>query len=295
MTLQAFTNFIDLIQLKNRLTAVFSTYQNELSQESNKHFSSAREAVDLVVIELFNDFDLELIKIQRKQLIKEKHITWSEIVPVIESKRIKGLKDWIESDKFQSTLELKIDRKKVKNKKILLIKRLEKIIQQDGVMSEKLMNEAMIEIINNIFGDDGNLNPLEQAILFGDVTDDIFGYGPLGPFIRDKTLSDLIEMQPDGSFFSTGKRVQVFEDDENTLLLGIGVIAIDQPVELLFEFDNEENRDNSLSLLLNLNVEKQDNWVNYTDNVGNTFRLPQSYKIRKTKRYQMFENLTYEM
>lgn len=61
------------------------------------------------------------------------------------------------------------------------------------------------------FSDSAQCNPLEAVFLFQAIADELFGYGPIGTFIRNFKI---VEMSEDGSFTVDGKVATIEFDSE---------------------------------------------------------------------------------
>ena len=68
---------------------------------------------------------------------------------------------------------------------------------------------------------------MHKSVLTQTVLDEVFGFGPLGPVLRDPTVGDVMVNGPDSVFVERGGRFEkssVFFKDENHLLVTINKI-----------------------------------------------------------------------
>lgn len=69
------------------------------------------------------------------------------------------------------------------------------------------------KIAEEVFKEDSELLPLEKVLLFQHVTDEVFSYGPLSPFLR--SFSNL-RMNEDGSYSAGNRILKIkFHDDQH--------------------------------------------------------------------------------
>lgn len=115
-------------------------------------------------------------------------------------------------------------------------------------------------LCDKIFVQSNQFPPFLQLVLIQEVCDEIFGFGPLSPFIR---VFPEMEMLQDGSFRALKQVVGVKD-----------IVPVDQPLQV--EFDNDLHREEVLALFkLNCRSHTEDGFVEYTQ--------PDSWKIRIPK------------
>ncbi len=126
----------------------------------------------------------------------------------------------------------------------------------DEPMAATAMHTALYE---KIFVPSNQFPPFLQIMLIQEVCDEIFGYGPLSPFIR---VFPEMEMLQDGSFRALKQVVGVKE-----------IVPVDKPLQV--EFDNDLHREEVLALFkLNCRSVTEDGFVEYTREDTWKMRIP---------------------
>ena len=284
------TRFVELVQVFNRLNTTFTVDQRSLTKDVIEYFGNVLNTFDKTFIELIDELNLELVRFPGSTNMLGETKVWNEVYPVVRSDKIDRLRKLVESDHFNSLLEISVNNEAIRKLRKTHVYYLEKVVERSSYITEKLQRELVRELTQNVISIETTLSVMEQGFLIAEIMDDFFGYGPLGLFLRDRTLSKLIEMREDGSFWATGERFEVFEEDPDVLLAGIGVFSIGEPVQLELEFDDENHKHECLASLRICELHEKDDCNEYKDSHGNIFRLPKSYEPQKTARSQILES-----
>ena len=111
-------------------------------------------------------------------------------------------------EKFKPNLELIKERKQENIESLRQFLSSIDILEDNDVPDEKLdlIKKKATEIA---YGDPAPLSKYEQGILLENMLDELFGFGPLTPYIKDPEVENPIEMTLDGSFYANGKRLDI--------------------------------------------------------------------------------------
>ncbi len=291
MRLRSTTKFIELIELVNRLAAITADQKNTAERNLLKRLGFISDQVDSFVGNVIKFLELKTVAITRMSELEEgnTHI-WTEYMPVVMPNRVDRVKKLIANEWFEKTISQEIDRNAIKELKVPIVLFLENLVRRSGYswQSKEKMRELTEESIKNAVSMGSALKPIEQGILIGDVLDELFGYGPLGLFIRDKTLDHPIEMTEAGVFQANATQVEL----QHYLLFGLGLISPDDPVTLDLVFDDDQHKMEILARITGplTKTEKADH-VDYGFRDLVMFRLPKSCNPAKSRQAVLFENL----
>lgn len=126
----------------------------------------------------------------------------------------------------------------------------------DEPMTAAALHAALLD---KIFVPSNQFPPYLQMVLIQEVCDEIFGFGPLSPFIR---IFPEMEMLEDGSFKALKQVVGVKD-----------IVPVDKPLHV--EFDDELHREEVLALFKLNRRSNTDDFVEYTQ--------PETWKVRIPK------------
>lgn len=116
--------------------------------------------------------------------------------------------------KFRANLELIQERRR---EQVRLLQNL--MVAMPGADAEPMSDEVAAQVrkmaLENVYSDPAPLTKFEQGLMLEQVLDEIFGFGPLGPFLRDPVVENPIEMMPDYSWWSQGRRLPIQFDNNH--------------------------------------------------------------------------------
>ena len=303
MRLRSATKFIELLDLTNRLAAVACDHKNSANRDLLERLSVISDEIDHFAGKVIHFLELKTVAVARMSELEPGNTrAWTEYMPVVTPDQVDRVKKLVVSEWFEKTLAVEIDRTAIKELKVPIVLYLENLVLRSGYAwtSRNKMRQLTEEAIKSALSMGKALKPLEQGILIGDVLDELFGYGPLGLFIRDKTLDHPIEMNEAGVFHANAKTVEV----EQFLLFGQGLVSAESPVTLDLVFDNDEHEMEILARITGPLVksereehegkegkEGKEGYVDYGFRNTVMFRLPKSCNPPKSRQELLFENL----
>lgn len=116
--------------------------------------------------------------------------------------------------KFRANLELIQERRR---EQVRLLRNL--MVAMPGADAEPMSEEVAAQVrkmaLENVYSDPAPLTKFEQGLMLEQVLDEIFGFGPLGPFLRDPVVENPIEMMPDYSWWSQGQKLPMRFDNNH--------------------------------------------------------------------------------
>src|ERR1700721_458167 len=97
-------------------------------------------------------------------------------------------------------------------------------------MSPEILRAELEPVIHQIADQEKvQLSALDQKQLAQDLTDDMIGFGPLEPLLRDDSISDIMVNGPDGVFIEGRGKLQKpavrFRDSEHAALVAQKMVA----------------------------------------------------------------------
>ncbi len=138
-----------------------------------------------------------------------------------------------ESKPFKANMSLIREREKV------ILALLQKNFANIEEITEELQNKVRAEIRELVNKDEAPLTMMEKGVLLQNILDEVFGFGPLGPLLRDPTVGDIFVNAYDQVFVERhGEIIKTGVTFENKAHLRQTIDKITIPMGLRFDESN---------------------------------------------------------
>lgn len=130
-----------------------------------------------------------------------------------------------------ATLRFEVNKELIRERKLVHTRRVKKLMEEldlKSMPSEEAVQkqEELRQLIREeVYSDPAPLVMYERGVVFEQVVDEIFGYGPLTPALRDPTLKS-VAIEANGTITGDGKSLPLQFDDESHITEIVQLLAM---------------------------------------------------------------------